>query len=101
MTETGATRFGAQIKNLVLVVDGISALGLSILVDLLALAFLAFEFEGLLILACTLDIANGRASLEDDLLLAEFLLLLFLEGLQVSARSFLLLNFKGFVGVGA
>ena len=76
LIETGATLLGAQIKNLVLVVDGISALVLSFLVDFLALAFLAFEFEGLRILACALDITNGRASLEGGLLLRHWLWLI-------------------------
>jgi len=74
LTETGATLFGAEIRNLLLLVDEISALGLSTIVDVLALASLSIKFEGLIILASALTIANGRASLKSNLLLAELLL---------------------------
>ena len=75
MIETGATLFWGQIRNLVLIVDDITAHGLIFLIDFLALEFLALDLEDLLILVSTLDIANGRASLEGGFLLAKFLLL--------------------------
>ena len=102
MNETGVTLFWAQIRNLVLFVDGISALGLPFLVDFLAPPFLAIDLEGFLILASTLDIANGRTRLECSLLLAKFLPPFFRQGLKVLAgSSFLLPNFEGLFGVGA
>ena len=87
MNETGATLFGAKIGNLLLRGDGISAHWLSsrvVKVDSLTplFTFFVFDFEGLLLIsACTLDIANGRTSLEVGPLLAEFFILFIPEGL--------------------
>ena len=73
-----------------------------ILVDLLALVFLLIEFEGLLVLASALHIANTRARLKSDLLLADFLLFRFLDRLQDLARTgFLLADFELFLAVRA
>jgi len=72
LIETGATLLWAQIRNLVLFVDGISTLGFPFLVDFLAPAFLAIDLEGFLILASALDIADGGTRFECSLLLAEF-----------------------------
>jgi len=63
LIETGATLFGAEIRNLFLVVDSIFAL---VLVDFLALDFLAITNAFI--------VANGRAGLKSSLLLAESLL---------------------------
>ena len=84
---TDARIFGAQIGNLVLFVDGIVALGLSFPAGFLALVFLLIEFEGLLVLASALHIANTRARLKSNLILADFLLFLILEGLQGLAST--------------
>ena len=99
---TGATLFGAHIGNHFLFVDIIVTVGLPILVDLLALVFLLIEFEGLLVLASALHIANTRARLKSNLLHADFLLFRFLEGLQgIASSGFLLADFEFFLAVGA
>ena len=99
---TGATLFGAHIGNHFLFVDIIVALGLPILVDLLALVFLLIEFEGLLVLASALRIANSRARLKSNLLLADFLPFRFLDRLQdLASTGFLLAGIEFFLAVDA
>jgi len=99
---TGATLFGTHIGNHYLFVDSIVALGLSFPASLLALVFLLIEFEGLHVLASALHIANTRARLKSDLLLADFLLFRFLEGLQgIASNGFHVCDFEFFLAVGA
>ena len=74
-----------------------------ILVDIIALAFLAIRFKGLLVLASKIPNGNNRASLESGLLLAEFFLFQFFKGRQenLAYSTFHLTNFEFFLGVGA